>query len=89
MLESLTIGNILGIVACLFLIVESIERIIKYYRKPSAEVESKLEVKIDKLQCENRLILKAVSSLILHEVTGDHVNDMEALYEEIRKHVYN
>lgn len=86
-MENLTITEIVGAFAIIVAIYNFYILVKKVYLQPTQELENKMNAKLDSLQKEQRLILKAVYQLSLHQVTGNHITDMEALNKEIQDHL--
>lgn len=86
-MEEITIGQILGAIAILVALINGADLIKKFYTQPTRDLEEKMNKQLDELQTEQRLILKAVYQLSLHQLTGNHITDMEALNKEIQDHL--
>lgn len=92
----ITLEQLLAAGGVIFGLYEMFTKAKVIHNKPAKEVESKIDGKIDEIKKENEkmqkeinLTLKAVSQLILHEITGDHITDMQSLNQEIQEHLIN
>lgn len=86
-MENITINEIIGAIAVFVALYNGFELIKKVYTQPTRELEQKMNKQLDDLQTEQRLILKAVYQLSLHQLTGNHITDMESLNKEIQEHL--
>lgn len=87
MIENITLGQIAVIVAFVVALEKGIEVVIGWFKKPAENVEQKLEKRLDKIEQDNHMMLKVLYSLLQHEVTNNHVTDMETLYREMNDYV--
>ena len=86
-IESITLGQIALAVAFFFALGKGIDYLIAKSKKPFEDIEGKIGRRLDKIEQDNKMTLKVVYSLLQHEVTGDHANDMERLYTEISNYI--
>lgn len=87
MIEGITLGQVAVIVAFVVALQKGFETIIGWFRKPAENVESKLDKRLEKIEDDNKMTLKVLYSLLQHEVTGDHANDMDKLYKEMSNYL--
>lgn len=83
----ITLEQIVTGLALVFAVYEGITKSLAVYKKPTLELEKRLDEKLDKIQQDLNLSLKAIHSLVEHEVTGNHINNMEKLLSELREHL--
>lgn len=86
-IESITLGQVALAVAFIVALVKGIDAITAYFKKPADDVEDKITKRLDKMEADSKMTLKAVYALLQHEVTGDHATDMNKLYTEISNYI--
>ena len=86
-IESITLSEIGALVAFVWALGKGLDWIYGKLKKPAEDVEDKIGKRLDKIEADNKMTLKVVYSLLQHEVTGDHTNDMEKLYGEISTYI--
>lgn len=86
-IESVTLGQIALFVAFIVALVKGCDVVIGWFKKPAEDVEDKITKRLDAMEKDNKMMLKALYSLLQHEVTGDHANDMEKLYTEMSNYI--
>jgi hypothetical protein len=86
-IESITIGQVAVFVAFIVALVKGIDAIMGWFKKPAEDVENKIGKRLDKIEADNKMTLKVVYTLLQHEVTGDHANDMDNLYTEVSNYI--
>ena len=87
MIENVTIGQVGVLVAFIVALVKGIDAIANWFKKPAENVEQKISNRLDQMEKDNKMMLKVLYSLLQHEVTGDHSNDMESLYREVSNYI--
>lgn len=87
MIENVTLGQIALIVAFVVALGKGWDYLIAKYKKPTDDLESKISARLDRIEADNKMSLKVLVSLLQHEITGDHVNDMTKLYEELQQFI--
>ena len=87
MIENITIGQIGAIVAFVWALGKGLDYLFGLLKKPAEDVEDKIGKRLDKIEADNKMTLKVVYSLLQHEVTGDHANDMDKLYTEVSNYI--
>ena len=87
MIEGVTLGQVGIFVAFIVGLIKGIDFILDIYRKPTDNLESQINKKLDNLQEDINITLQAVGALVQHEVTGNHTNDMEVLYKKLFEHL--
>lgn len=87
MIENVTLGQIAVLVAFIVALEKSIEVVLSWFKKPATDVENRLDKRLEKIENDNRMMLKVLYSLLQHDVTNDHVTDMEALYKEMNNYI--
>ena len=87
MIEGLTLEQIATLVAFVVALSKGIDIIIGWFKKPAKDVEKDLNKRLDKIEKDNRMMLKVLYSLLQHQVTDDHVTDMESLYKEVSSYI--
>lgn len=86
-MENLTVNEIVGAIAIIVALYNFYILLKKIYTQPTQELEKRIDAKLSELKEEQRLILKSVYQLSLHQLTGNHITDMEALNKEIQDHL--
>ena len=87
MIENVTRGQVGVLVAFIVALVKGVDVIFAWFKKPADDVEDKIGKRLDKIEADNKMTLKVVYSLLQHEVTGDHTNDMDKLYAEVSNYI--
>lgn len=87
MIENVTIGQVGMFVAFIVALVKGVDVIFAWFKKPADDVADKIGKRLDKIEADNKMTLKVVYSLLQHEVTGDHTNDMDKLYTEVSNYI--
>ena len=87
MIENVTLGEIAVIVAFVVALQKGLEVVIGWFKKPADSVEKRLDKRLEKIENDNRMMLKVLYSLLQHDVTNDHFTDMEALYKEMNNYI--
>ena len=87
MIETITLGEVAVFVAFIVALMKGADYLIDTYKKPTNDLDAKLSKRLDKIEADNKMMLKVLYSLLQHEVTGDHANDMESLYKEISNYI--
>lgn len=86
-IESLTLGEVALFVAFIVALVKGCDVVIGWFKKPAEDVEDKITKRLDAMERDNKMMLKALYSLLQHEVTGDHATNMDKLYQEMSNYI--
>lgn len=86
-IETVTIGQVAVFIAFIVALVKGIDAVLGWFKKPAEDVETKIGKRLDKMENDNKMMLKVLYSLLQHEVTGDHTTDMEILYKEVSNYI--
>ena len=86
-IESITLGQIAVLVAFVVALIKGLDFLKEKYRKPTDDLEERIDERLKKIESDNKMTLKIVYSLLQHQVTGDHNTDMERLYSEMSNYI--
>ena len=86
--------------ACTFIVLlGNVVKTVKEWAKPAVDVAGRLDAhdtmlsrdkaRLDDLEEANRLMLRAISQLIEHEVTGNHNEQLKAVKDDINHFLIN
>ena len=81
-MEQITLGQIGVALAFIVALWSGYDFISKKVNAPIVD----LHKQIDRLQKQTDLSLQMLQKMMLHELTGNHVVDMQALYDEVDKY---
>lgn len=85
---------------CTFVVLlGNVVRTVKEWTKPAMDVAGRLDAhddllakdnrRLGELEESNRLVLRAISQLIEHEVTGNHEAELKAVKDDINRYLIN
>ena len=86
-MEQLTIGEIAVFVAFIVALLKGIEYLAEKYKKPTNDLEQKVDKKLEGMQSDINFILKAVTQLVEHESNGNNVEELRKLHAEMRSYI--
>lgn len=78
-MEQITLGQIGVAIAFIVALWSGYDFISKKVNAPIVD----LQKQIDRIQKQTDLSLQMLQKMMLHELTGNHVVDMQALYDEV------
>lgn len=81
-MEQITLGQIGVAIAFIVALWSGYDFISKKVNAPIVD----LQKQIDRIQKQTDLSLQMLQKMMLHELTGNHVVDMQALYDEVDKY---
>lgn len=81
-MEQITLGQVGVALAFIVAIWSGYDFISKKVNAPIVD----LQKQIDRIQKQTDLSLQMLQKMMLHELTGNHVVDMQALYDEVDKY---
>lgn len=81
-MEQITLGQIGVAIAFIVALWSGYDFISKKVNAPIVD----LHKQIDRIQKQTDLSLQMLQKMMLHELTGNHVVDMQALYDEVDKY---
>lgn len=81
-MEQITLGQIGVAIAFIVALWSGYDFISKKVNSPIVD----LQKQIDRIQKQTDLSLQMLQKMMLHELTGNHVVDMQALYDEVDKY---
>lgn len=81
-MEQITLGQIGVALAFIVALWSGYDFISKKVNAPIVD----LHKQIDRIQKQTDLSLQMLQKMMLHELTGNHVVDMQALYDEVDKY---
>lgn len=81
-MEQITLGQIGVALAFIVALWSGYDFISKKVNAPIVD----LQKQIDRIQKQTDLSLQMLQKMMLHELTGNHVVDMQALYDEVDKY---
>lgn len=81
-MEQITLGQIGVALAFIVALWSGYDFISKKVNAPIID----LQKQIDRIQKQTDLSLQMLQKMMLHELTGNHVVDMQALYDEVDKY---
>lgn len=81
-MEHITLGQIGVAIAFIVALWSGYDFISKKVNAPIVD----LQKQIDRIQKQTDLSLQMLQKMMLHELTGNHVVDMQALYDEVDKY---
>lgn len=81
-MEQITLGQIGVAIAFVVALWSGYDFISKKVNAPIVD----LQKQIDRIQKQTDLSLQMLQKMMLHELTGNHVVDMQALYDEVDKY---
>lgn len=81
-MEQITLGQIGVAIAFIVALWSGYDFISKKVNAPIVD----LQKQIDRIQKQTDLSLQVLQKMMLHELTGNHVVDMQALYDEVDKY---
>ena len=81
-MEQITLGQIGVAIAFIVALWSGYDFISKKVNEPIVD----LHKQIDRIQKQTDLSLQMLQKMMLHELTGNHVVDMQALYDEVDKY---
>lgn len=81
-MEQITLGQIGVALAFIVALWSGYDFISKKVNAPIVD----LQKQIDRIQKQTDLSLQVLQKMMLHELTGNHVVDMQALYDEVDKY---
>lgn len=87
MIDNVTVGQIAVLVAFIVGLIKGIDFIWEKYKKPTNDLENQINGKLDTMQKDINITLEAIAMLVQHEITGDHVNDMQELHNKLVRHL--
>ena len=87
MIENISLGEIAVLVAFMVGLIKGVDFILDKFKKPTTDLEQRIEKKLDNLQEDINITLQAVGALVQHEITGNHTNDMETLNKKLFEHL--
>ncbi len=86
-IEAITLGEVGLFAAFILALSKFFDWFLAKWKKPADDVEDRIGKRLDKIEADNKIMLKALYSLLQHEVTGDHTTDMEHLYTEMSNYI--
>ena len=86
-IESITLGEVGLLVAFIVALGKGIDWIFGSLKKPATDVEDRIGKRLEAIEKDNKMMLKVLYSLLQHEVTNDHNDDMEKLYNEMSNYI--
>ena len=81
-MEQITLGQIGVAIAFIVALWSGYDFISKKINAPIVDRQKQ----IDRIQKQTDLSLQMLQKMMLHELTGNHVGDMQALYDEVDKY---
>jgi len=81
-MEQITLGQVGVALAFIVALWSGYDFISKKVNAPIVD----LQKQIDRIQKQTDLSLQMLQKMMLHELTGNHVVDMQALYDEVDKY---
>lgn len=81
-MEQITLGQVGVALAFIVALWSGYDFISKKVNAPIID----LQKQIDRIQKQTDLSLQMLQKMMLHELTGNHVVDMQALYDEVDKY---
>lgn len=81
-MEQITLGQIGVAIAFIVALWSGYDFISKKVNAPIVD----LQKQIDRIQKQTDLSLQMLQKMMLHDLTGNHVVDMQALYDEVDKY---
>lgn len=86
-IEGVTLEQVAMLVAFIVALAKGIDYIVAMFKKPTTDLDEKIGKRLEKIEADNKMTLRVLFSLLQHDVTGDHVNDMSKLYDELQKYL--
>lgn len=86
-MDSIPIGEISTTVLFIVALWKGLDYLRDKHNKPTKELEEKVSLELSQIREDNAMLLEAVASLVQHQITGNHVNDMEVLHDKIVTHL--
>ena len=81
-MEQITLGQVAVTIGFIVALWSGYDFISKKVNGPIVD----LQKQIDRIQKQTDLSLQMLQKMMLHELTGNHVVDMQALYDEVDKY---
>lgn len=81
-MEQITLGQVGVAIAFIVALWSGYDFISKKVNAPIVD----LQKQIDRIQKQTDLSLQMLQKMMLHDLTGNHVVDMQALYDEVDKY---
>ena len=86
-IEAVTIGEVALLVAFVVALIKGIDFLLEKYKKPTVDLEAKMDAKLEDMQKDVNFILKAVTQLVEHQATGNNVDEMRKLHTEMQNYI--
>lgn len=89
MFDNITIGTIVGISVSVLAIERLFNLVVGWLNTPAQKLEKTMDDRLIQIEHDNAMMLEVVFSLLEHEVTNDHVTDMQELYGRVKSYIIN
>lgn len=88
MFDNITIGTIVGISVSVLAIERLFNLVVGWFSAPAKRVEKTMDERLAKIEEDNAMMLEVLFSLLQHEVTDDHLTDMQDLYTKVQNYIF-
>lgn len=87
MFDNITIGTIVGISVSVLAIERLFNLVVGWFNAPANKLKKSVDDRLIQIEHDNAMMLDVVFSLLEHEVTNDHITDMQELYGRVKNYL--